>query len=125
MESARACLTYACTLGNDEGEGRHAAASGRPSWLTSSRAPSTQPRNADFLVAIAPYFLLLFPDSPSLPLFLTPRTFLFLSLRVPFAYPLFPFFFLFSHYTHRQRYYHIQTLAFRLRNEAKHPTRDV
>lgn len=39
-------------------------AAGQPSWLTSSRAPSTQPRNADFLVAIAPYFLLLlFPDS--------------------------------------------------------------
>lgn len=48
--------TYACTLDNDEGLPRRA---GQPSWLTSSRAPSTQPRNADFLVAIAPYFLLL------------------------------------------------------------------
>lgn len=57
-ESARACRTYACTLGNDEdGPSRHA---GRPSWLMSSRAPSTQPRNADFLVAIVCFTFLFY-----------------------------------------------------------------
>lgn len=57
-ESARACRTYACTLGYDEdGPSRRA---GRPSWLMSSRAPSTQPRNADFLVAIVCFTFLFY-----------------------------------------------------------------
>lgn len=85
----RACRVYACTLDNDEGLPRRA---GQPSWLTSSRAPSTQPRNADFLVAIAPYFLLLL--SPILSLVYPPPG---ASFPSPSALPisLFSLFFLF------------------------------
>lgn len=87
--------TYACTLDNDEGLPRRA---GQPSWLTSSRAPSTQPRNADFLVAIAPYFLLLlspilslvYPSPPPPPL--PPSRSLFFPL--------------FSLFPHRERIMH-------------------
>lgn len=69
------------------------AAAGQPSWLTSARAPNTQPRNADFLVAIAPYlFITPFPDS--LPRFYPPPS---RSLFFP-VFSLFP-----RRRTHRRR----------------------
>lgn len=94
---------------------------GQPSWLTSSRAPSTQPRNADFLVAIAPYFLLLL--SPILSLGYPPSGALLPSLSsTAERRSLFSLFFLFPR---RARTACVQTFAFRLRNEARHPTLDT
>lgn len=96
---------------------------GQPSWLTSSRASSTQPRNADFLVAIAPYFLLLLspilsliyppPGAPSLPPCRADLSFFPSRSSLLAAY---------ASSTARRR---VQTFAFRLRNEARHPTRDT
>lgn len=112
--------THARTLGNDEdGPSRRV---GRPSWLMSSRAPSTQPRNANFLVASG---LLLFK------FFLFSYFTLFSLLYFPSSAPsaererereLVSSFL--SFLTLRTRIVddsRVQTFAFRLRNEARHP----
>jgi len=120
-ESGRACRAYACTLGNDE-EGPSPRAS-RPFSLTSSRTPSTQPRNADFLVAIAPYFLLLSFSALSLSLSLSS---ILRECALFTACARANLFFLFPHTVYASSTTSCADgFAFRLRNEAKHPTRDT
>lgn len=97
---------------------------GRPSWLMSSRAPSMQPRNANFLVASALFFFKLF--------FLFSYFTLFSLVYLPSSAPsaarereresLVSSFL--SFLTLRTRIVddsRVQTFAFRLRNEARHP----
>jgi len=115
LRLSRAPVRVECTHARSTTMKDCRAAAGQPSWLTSARAPNTQPRNADFLVAIVPYLFTPFPDS--LPrLYPPPSWSLFFSL---FFFPLSSPSYASSTVVVCRRF------AFRLRNEAKHPTLDM